>query len=99
MNRTSTDDFILDLIADESGRRHAMSISSPSVLSGGYSCHFDERVRELCSRVVLASEEELKPIIAELKSTLREHNQRLRELAAATLTGASRSQASTEYRA
>jgi hypothetical protein len=47
----------------------------------------DDRIRELCHRVVSASAEEgeLEPLIEDLKSALREHNSRLRKLAAAKL--------------
>jgi hypothetical protein len=45
----------------------------------------DDRIRELCHRVVASGEDELEPLIAELKSALGEHNLRLRKLAAAKL--------------
>jgi len=45
----------------------------------------DDRIRELCARVVSADGDDLGPAISELKSALREHNNRLRKLAAGTL--------------
>jgi hypothetical protein len=45
----------------------------------------DDRIRELCSKVVSADENDLEPLIEDLKSALREHNSRLRKLAAAKL--------------
>jgi hypothetical protein len=46
----------------------------------------EDRIRELCAKVIVAREEEVGPAIAELKSALHEHNARLRKLAAAKLT-------------
>jgi hypothetical protein len=45
----------------------------------------DDRIRELCYQVISAGEGELEPLIEDLKSALREHNTRLRKLAAAKL--------------
>jgi hypothetical protein len=45
----------------------------------------DDRIRELCYQVISAEEGELEPLIEDLKSALREHNTRLRKLAAAKL--------------
>jgi hypothetical protein len=45
----------------------------------------DDRIRELCYKVISAGEGELEPLIEDLKSALREHNSRLRKLAAAKL--------------
>jgi len=45
----------------------------------------DDRIRELCCQVISAGEGELEPLIEDLKSALREHNGRLRKLAAAKL--------------
>jgi hypothetical protein len=48
----------------------------------------EDRIRELCAKVVAAKEEEeVGPAISELKSALREHNQRLGRLAVTKLTG------------
>jgi hypothetical protein len=47
--------------------------------------HLDDRIRQLCARVVAAGEEDLGPAISDLKSALREHNDRLRKMAASTL--------------
>jgi hypothetical protein len=46
----------------------------------------EDRIRDLCARVIAAPEDEVEPAISELKSALREHNERLRKLAAAKLT-------------
>lgn len=48
----------------------------------------DDRIRELCHKVVSASEDELEPLIADLKSALSEHNVRLRKMAAVKLANA-----------
>ena len=45
----------------------------------------EDRIRELCARAVTATGAELEPLISELQSALREHNSRLRTLAAAKL--------------
>ena len=45
----------------------------------------EDRIRDLCAKTVSAPEDELGPIISELKAALREHTQRLRKLAAAKL--------------
>ena len=45
----------------------------------------DDRIRELCARVVAAEGDDLPPAISDLKAALREHNNRLRKLAASTL--------------
>ena len=42
----------------------------------------EDRIRELCSRALSASGAELEPLISELQAALREHNSRLRKLAA-----------------
>ena len=42
----------------------------------------EDRIRELCARVLSASGAELEPLISELQAALREHNSRLRKLAA-----------------
>jgi len=52
---------------------------------GVLSRRLDDRIRELCHKVVAAGEDELEPLIADLKSALSEHNIRLRKLAAAKL--------------
>jgi hypothetical protein len=41
----------------------------------------DDRVRQLCAKVVASSDHEIGSSIAELKAALREHNERLRKLA------------------
>lgn len=46
----------------------------------------EDRIRELCAKVIVAREEDVGPAIAELKSALHEHNDRLRKLAATKLT-------------
>jgi hypothetical protein len=45
----------------------------------------EDRIRELCARGVTAQESELEPIFSALQLSLREHNDRLRKLAAAQL--------------
>jgi hypothetical protein len=45
----------------------------------------DDRIRELCAKVVAAEGDPLEPLISELKAALREHNNRLRQMAAAKL--------------
>ena len=45
----------------------------------------EDRIRELCSRLVSAEDGDVEPLISELRSALREHNQQLRKLAAAKL--------------
>jgi hypothetical protein len=50
----------------------------------------EDRIRELCSKVVRAHDHELPSVISELKSALHEHNQRFRSLAAAKLLAAKR---------
>ena len=45
----------------------------------------EDRIRELCSLALTAQESELDAILSALRSTLREHVERLRRLAAARL--------------
>jgi|SRR5580700_3924989 hypothetical protein len=45
----------------------------------------DDRIRELCARVITTPATELEPTISALKAALREHTERLRTLAAAKL--------------
>ncbi len=47
----------------------------------------EDRIRELCRITLAASEDELEPIILELKAALHEHSQRLRKMAAIKLVG------------
>jgi hypothetical protein len=42
----------------------------------------EDRIRDLCARVVSAKETEFEPLISDLQTALREHNGRLRQLAA-----------------
>jgi hypothetical protein len=49
----------------------------------------DNRIRELCRQVVEAKDQ-LQPTLEELRSALREHTQRLRNLAARQLLGSMR---------
>jgi hypothetical protein len=46
----------------------------------------DEHIRKLCAKVIAANDAELEPAIAELNNALREHSQKLRELAAEKLS-------------
>lgn len=48
-------------------------------------CRLEDRIRELSVRVVDAAEDQIEPYISELKAALREHNGRLRKLAASGL--------------
>src|SRR5229473_6762211 len=45
----------------------------------------EDRIRDLCSRAVAAQDSELDSIFSALQQALREHNDRLRKLAAAKL--------------
>ena len=45
----------------------------------------DDRIRELCERVLAASDAELEPAISELRAALQEHISRLRQLVAENL--------------
>jgi len=45
----------------------------------------DDRIRELCAKVVAAEGSQLELLISELKAALREHNKHLRQMAAAKL--------------
>jgi hypothetical protein len=51
----------------------------------------DERIRELCAKVIAAKGADLEPAIAELNNALREHSQKLREMAAEKLSPKGRS--------
>ena len=45
----------------------------------------NDRIRDLCAKAVQAEQHELDPLFEELKAALREHTDRLRELAATSL--------------
>jgi hypothetical protein len=45
----------------------------------------DEEIRELCAKAITAEDGELKVVLSELKSALREHSEFLRKMAAKTL--------------
>ena len=47
-----------------------------------HSRNLDDRIRDLCAKAVTAEESELEPVQTELREALREHNERLRRLAA-----------------
>ena len=47
----------------------------------------EDRIRELCGKVVSAPDDEIGPIIEELKVALREHSRRLSQLAAQVFGG------------
>ena len=49
------------------------------------SSRLDDRIRDLCVKAVTASDSELDAIFSELNKALREHNERLRKLAAEKL--------------
>jgi hypothetical protein len=46
----------------------------------------EDRIRELCTKVIDADERHFGPILSNLKSALSEHTARLRQFAAAKLT-------------
>jgi hypothetical protein len=46
---------------------------------------FEDRICELCERVIAATDDELEPAISELRAALQEHITRLRQLVAETL--------------
>jgi hypothetical protein len=46
---------------------------------------FEDRICELCQRVIAATDDELEPAISELRAALQEHITRLRQLVAETL--------------
>jgi len=50
----------------------------------------EDRIRDLCVKAVDADTEEFQPMLEELKAALREHNERLGQLAAKKLTAATR---------
>jgi len=45
----------------------------------------EDRIRELCSKALVADDAELGPIVRELRESLHEHADRLRKLAAQKL--------------
>ena len=45
----------------------------------------EDRIRELCAKALTAPEPELDALLSALRSALRDHNNRLRKLAAAKL--------------
>jgi hypothetical protein len=49
------------------------------------SSRLDDRIRDLCVKAVTAPDSELDAIFSELNKALREHNERLRKLAAEKL--------------
>jgi hypothetical protein len=53
------------------------------LLWGGMSRRLDDRIKDLCAKAVATSASpELEEILQELRTALREHNQRLRKVAA-----------------
>jgi hypothetical protein len=46
----------------------------------------EDRIRDLCAKAIAARDNDANSAISDLKSALREHNARLRKLAAAKLT-------------
>jgi hypothetical protein len=58
------------------------------VVMGVPTRRLDDRIRELCSEAIAAtSSHKVKPILAELRSAIHQHTQRLRSRATAVLTG------------
>lgn len=47
----------------------------------------EDRIRELCAKIVAADDDEVATLVSDLQSALREQNNRLRKLAAAKLAG------------
>lgn len=47
----------------------------------------EDRVRDLCARVIEAKDSDIDQTIKELRQALAEHNRRLRKMAAQKLTG------------
>ena len=47
----------------------------------------EDRVRDLCTRVIEAKDSDIDQTIKELRQALAEHNRRLRKMAAQKLTG------------
>jgi uncharacterized coiled-coil protein SlyX len=47
----------------------------------------EDRVRDLCAKVVGAKDSEIEQTLKELRQALAEHNRRLRKMAAQKLTG------------
>ena len=50
----------------------------------------EDRIRDLCAKAVDAETEDFQPVLEELKAALREHTERLRQLAARKLTTTTR---------
>lgn len=55
-------------------------------------CHvpsrrLEDHIKDLCSKIVTVREDDLEPVLSELKSALHKHNTKLRRLAAEKLTG------------
>jgi len=46
---------------------------------------FESHIRDLCARIIAAPENELEPLLSELKGALHEHTTRLRKIAAENL--------------
>lgn len=47
--------------------------------------HLEDHIRDLCAKAIAAPETELEPALSELKSALREHTARLRQMVAENL--------------
>jgi len=50
----------------------------------------EDRIRELCTKAVDAETEDFQPVLEELKAALREHTERLRQLAVKKLATVTR---------
>jgi hypothetical protein len=55
---------------------------NPVTLYAVPSRRLEDRIQELCRKLIAARGSDLEPLIAELKEALREHSKRLRKLAA-----------------
>ena len=82
MENTAQTSFAARNVLQKLPYRAASEIGLRSVVP---SRRLEDRIRELCARAVSATGTELEPLISELQSALREHNSRLRTLAAAKL--------------
>jgi hypothetical protein len=63
-----------------SGNRCMEPTRNSEVLWNVSQNRLDDRIRQLCAKVVASSNDELGSSIAELKAALREHSERLRKL-------------------
>jgi hypothetical protein len=79
MENTAQTSIPAPRVLQKSPYRVASEVGLPSSVP---SRRLEDRIRELCARALSASGAELEPLISELQAALREHNSRLRKLAA-----------------